>query len=152
MGALPPPSSQSGPTVSPQEGTVAGVSRPLPCVAEVVFQSYTAKKTKFPFRRPAPTCRVETLLQEQQDKNTRPWSPFPQPTPRAEAAKPFHQKTINKLGIEENSLNLIKDQLQLVFRDNIPTNSETQNAFPLKSGKRWNVQSHTFYSIQYLQS
>lgn len=62
-------SSQSEATVSPQEGQVAVVSHPPPCVAEIVFQQDAANKT---FPHPAPTCRAEIVLQAQQDKKTGP--------------------------------------------------------------------------------
>lgn len=58
----------------------------------------------------------------------------------------FIIQTWNKLGLEENTFNLIKE-IHKTHTANI-LNEEKVNAFSLRSGTRQDVCSHNFYNVE----
>ena len=64
---------------------------------------------------------------------------------------PFMIKTLQKMGIERNYLNLVKAVYDKPT-ENIILNGEKLKAFPLRSGTRQGVHFHYYYSTQFWES
>lgn len=60
----------------------------------------------------------------------------------------FYNKTLNKIGLEENFFNMIKGNYEKPTA-NIKLNGERVKAFPLRSGEKKDAQFHNFYSTMF---